>query len=35
MSTTVTPLRALSDPPLPMRLKLSALWASLQFKNPA
>ena len=31
MSTTVTPLRALSDPPLPMRLKLSALWASLTF----
>ena len=31
MSTTVTPLRALSDPPLPMRLKLSALWDSLTF----
>lgn len=31
MSTTVTPLRALSDPPLPMRLKLSALWTSLTF----
>ena len=31
MSTTDTPLRALSDPPLPMRLKLSALWASLTF----
>lgn len=31
MSMAVDAPRALSDPPLPLRLKLSALWASLTF----
>ena len=31
MQTTVDPSRALLDPPLPLRVKLSALWASLTF----
>jgi len=31
MQTTVDPSRTLLDPPLPTRVKLSALWASLTF----
>ena len=31
MQTTVDPSRTLLDPPLPLRMKLSALWASLTF----
>ncbi len=31
MQTTARPSRALLDPPLPLRMKLSALWASLTF----
>lgn len=31
MQTTARPSRALLDPPLPLRVKLSALWASLTF----
>lgn len=31
MQTTASPSRALLDPPLPLRVKLSALWASLTF----
>lgn len=31
MQTTINARHALSDPPLPLRVKLSALWASLTF----
>lgn len=31
VSPDATPARTLSDPPLPLRLKLAALWASLTF----
>ena len=31
MSASISPSRTLTDPPLPTRLKLSALWTSLTF----